>query len=121
MTSSQFIGEPIDVVYDQPPALAKKPSCPNAFHWRNQTYPIVEIVSQWQDFERKDRMQQNMRPGHAAGARVRGSGGVGRFYFRVRTETGQVFELYYDRAPKNAADRTGAWFLYRELNEEEPL
>jgi hypothetical protein len=40
---------------------------------------------------------------------------VGRFYFRVRSETGQVFDLYYDRAIKDADDRLGHWFLYREV------
>jgi hypothetical protein len=24
--------------------------------------------------------------------------------------------LYYDRAPKKAGDRKGAWFLYREMS-----
>jgi len=31
----------------------------------------------------------------------------------------QVFDLYYDRAPKNADSRKGAWFLYREMVEIE--
>jgi hypothetical protein len=33
----------------------------------------------------------------------------------VRVETGQVFDLYYDRAMKNIDDHKGQWFLYREL------
>jgi hypothetical protein len=37
----------------------------------------------------------------------------------VRTHTGQVFDLYYDRAPKNADDRRGGWFLYREMAQSE--
>jgi len=117
MTSSQFIGEPIGVVYDQPPALAKKPSCPDSFVWRNEVFRVVEILSQWRDFDRRGRMDHNMRPSRVSSARARGSWGVGRYYFRVRTETRRVFELYYDRAPKNAGDRIGAWFLYRELGD----
>jgi hypothetical protein len=117
MTSSQFIGEPIDVVYDTPPALTKKPPCPDGFTWRNETFRIAELLSQWQDFERRGRMGRNMRPGNAKAARLRGSWGVGRLYFRVRTEDERIFELYYDRAPKSANERSGAWFLYRELNE----
>lgn len=61
-------------------------------------------------------MAVNMRPEHAAVASRRGSWGVGRFYYRVRTDTGRVFDLYYDRAPKSADDRKGAWFLYREMS-----
>jgi hypothetical protein len=37
----------------------------------------------------------------------------------VRVDTGQIFDLYYDRAPKNADDRKGAWFLYREMSVSE--
>jgi len=64
-------------------------------------------------------MAHNMRAEHAATAEVRGSWGVGRHYFRVRTFAGRIFDLYYDRAPKNADNRKGAWFLYREMTEIE--
>jgi hypothetical protein len=33
----------------------------------------------------------------------------------VRTGEGRVFELYYDRAPKDADDRHGHWVLYVEI------
>ena len=52
---------------------------------------------------------------------------MGRFYFRVRAvspETissgGQIFELYYDRAPQDADHRKGGWFLVSELREQAP-
>ena len=61
-------------------------------------------------------MARNMQPQHAAVASGRGSWGVGRDYFRVRVESGQVFDIYYDRAPKGAEARKGAWFLYREVS-----
>ena len=57
-------------------------------------------------------------PAHAAVAAERGSLNVGRFFFRVRVETGQLFDLYYDRAMKNVDERKGQWFVYRELVEE---
>ncbi len=53
-------------------------------------------------------------------ARRRGSWGVGRFYFRLETEGGRVFDLYYDRAPKDAGDRRGQWVLWRELERKHP-
>jgi hypothetical protein len=62
-----------------------------------------------------------MRPAHATAAAVRGSLGVGRFYLRVRVDTGQVFDLYYDRLIKDVDDRLGHWFLYRELSENSIL
>lgn len=110
-----FIGEPIEVEFDSPLMLDKKPVCPSHFIWRGKLYHVVEVLGEWVDFHRKGRMTRNMRPAHASTAERRGSWGVGRYYFRVCIEGGQIFELYYDRAPKNAVHRKGAWFLYREL------
>jgi hypothetical protein len=113
----RFIGEPIEVEFDEPPALEKKPGCPDAVVWNGETLSVVERISEWSDFARRGRFARNMQPEHAAVAARRGSWGVGRFYFRVRLENDRIFELYYDRAPKDAAHRKGAWFLRTELAE----
>ncbi len=52
---------------------------------------------------------------HLARASNVGSWGVGRHYRRVRTDSGRIFELYYDRAPRGSSDRKGAWYLFQEL------
>jgi len=111
----RFIDEPIEVIFDQPPPLEKKPPCPNGFIWQGATYRIVEPLAEWHDYRRRGRMASNMRPVHAEAASQHGSWGVGRFYFRVRVESGQIFELYYDRAPKGSKQRKGAWFLQSEM------
>ena len=111
----RFIGEPIEAHFDQPPALEKKPGCPEAFVWRETRYQVVEMLSEWHDYRRRGRMAINMRPDHAAHATRRGSWGVGRDYFRVRVAGGRLFELYYDRAPRDSDRRKGGWFLFREL------
>ena len=113
----RFIGEPIEAQFDQPPTLEKKPGCPDQFVWQGETYRVTEKLSEWHDYGRRGRMAVNMRPAHAVAASRRGSWGVGRDYYRVRTDSGQVFDLYYDRAPKKTDDRKGAWFLYREMSE----
>jgi hypothetical protein len=112
-----FIGEAIEIHFDKPPVRQKTPSCPDGFSWQGHAYRVTEKISEWHDFTRRGRMARNMRPAHAAHAEERGSLGVGRFYFRVRTETNQVFDLYYDRLIKDVDDRLGHWFLYRELAE----
>ena len=112
-----FIGAPITVEFDQPPLLEKKPGCPDAFVWRGTRYVIAELLSEWHDYRRRGRMAVNMRPHRAARAAIRGSWGVGRDYFRVRVEGGQIFDLYYDRAPRGVDQRKGDWFLLRELEE----
>jgi hypothetical protein len=111
----RFIGEAIEAQFDSPPALEKKPGCPQAFIWRDTTYRIVEKLAEWHDYARKGRMASNMRPDHAEVASHRGSWGVGRDYFRVKVEGGRLFELYFDRAPKGSKVRKGQWFLVAEL------
>ena len=114
----QFIGQKIRVEFEKQPTLEKKPTVPTWFLWEGQTYQVESVLSEWQDFQRRGRMARNMRPENAVKARRRGSWGVGRFYFRVHTTCGRIFDLYYDRAPKNAQDRKGSWFLDREMGLE---
>jgi len=112
---SRFIDEPIEVHFDRPPVFEKRPPCPDGFIWREMAYRVVAVLSEWRDYRRRGRMAANMRPEHAELAAVRGSWGVGRFYFRVRTDAGPILDLYYDRAPKGSTSRKGAWFVFREV------
>jgi hypothetical protein len=111
-----FIGKQIEVQFDNPPLFSKKPDCPDNFIWKERTFQITEILAEWQDFSRSGDMAHNMRPANMSKAIKQGSWGVGRFYFRVQTKDGKIFDLYYDRAPKDVDDRSGAWFLYREMD-----
>jgi hypothetical protein len=113
-----FLDQPIEVLFDTPPAREKTPDCPNGFIWEDKTYRVLEMISAWSDFKRRGKMARNMRPEHAAVAASRGSLNVGRFYFRIRVDTNQIFDIYYDRAMKNIDERKGEWFIYRELEEE---
>jgi len=109
-----FLDEPIEAVYTQPPVLEKEPDCPDGFTWKGIEFQVVELLAEWRDNRRRGRMARNMSLEHAERAMVKGSWGVGRFFFRVRVNTGQVFEIYYDRAPLSADDRKGHWFIYLE-------
>jgi len=40
---------------------------------------------------------------------------VGRFYFQVKVDSGQIFEAYYDCFMKSAGKRKGESFLYQDL------
>lgn len=115
LVESRFISEPITAEFDEPPLLEKKPGCPDRFVWDDTRFAIVEMLAEWHDYERRGRMAQNMQPAHVRRARQSGSWGVGRDFYRVRTDSGRVFEIYYTRAPKDADRRGGSWVLYREL------
>lgn len=113
----KFISEPIEVQHDQAPALEKMPGPPDRFRWREQEFAVREVLMEWHDYQRRGRMARNMQPQHAEAASRRGSWGVGQNYYRVRTGDDRFFDLYYDRAPKDADRRKGGWFLYQELSE----
>ena len=119
LNEPRFIGQPIEVDFDHKPLLEKKPGCPDRFLWQGKTFEITAKLSEWHDYRRRCRMARNMQPAHAAVAEQRGSWGVGRDYFRVHTSANRIFELYYDRSPKDVDRRKGAWFLFRELPLEE--
>lgn len=110
-----FFSEPIQAVFILTPLLEKKPGCPDGFIWREHSYQIMETLAEWHNYQRRGRMASNMTPEHAAVASSRGSWGVGQDYFRVRVDTGQIFDIYYDRAPQDARRRKGGWYLDREL------
>jgi hypothetical protein len=114
MQPLRFIGEPLQVEYDEPPLWEKSPPCPDRMIWHGETLRIAELLAAWVDFQRRGRMARNMQPQHAAVASHRGSLGVGRFYYRVRLDDSRIFEFYYDRAPKDAGDRKGSWTLVAE-------
>lgn len=111
---AQFIDEPIQVEFDTPPVREKSPSCPQRFTWRGQLFTISHVHEEWVDYARRGRMARNMAPAHLASAARTGSWGVGRFCFRVTVNTGQIFEIYYDRAPQDVDNRMGGWFLKGE-------
>ena len=85
----QFISEEVDVLFDKPQLLEKKPPCPNEFIWRGESYRILELLSEWKDYSRRGRMAHSMRPENIKKALRRGSVGVGRFHFRVKIEMGE--------------------------------
>jgi hypothetical protein len=110
-----FISEEVEAIFERKPALEKKPGCPDAFRWKGSLHQVVELLAEWHDYQRRGRMNRNMRPTHAETAQRRGSWGVGQDYYRVRTDGGQVFDLYYDRAPVDADRGKGGWYLFQEL------
>ena len=111
----RFIGESVEVHFNQPPALEKKPGPPDSFTWRGETFVITEIISEWHDYARHGRMARNMSAEHSQRAGQRGSWGVGQDYYRIQTSNGRIFDMYYDRAPKSVDRRKGEWFLDREV------
>jgi hypothetical protein len=121
MRSVRFISEPVEVYFEQAPVFEKIPDCPSGFVWRGERYQIMQTLAEWRDYTRRGRAARNMRPTHAETAQRRGSWGVGQYYFRILTDQNRIFDLYYDRAPKDADHRKGSWFLYQELASDQEI
>ena len=111
-SNSQFIDEAIIVSFDEEQLRLKSPSCPNGFTWRGVDYRISRSLEEWCDFKRRGRYARNMSAPHAAAAARAGSWGVGRFYFKVQVASGEIFVIYYDRAPEDVDNRMGGWFVF---------
>jgi hypothetical protein len=113
-----FFDQPIEPIFNDAPVRQKTPGCPDGFSWAGNIFRVVEKLSEWTDFNRRGRANRNMSPKHAQTAAGRGSLGVGRFYFRVKVDTGRIFDIYYDRLIQDADRRKGQWFVYREVEEK---
>ena len=101
-----------------PRYLQKNRNVPIHYFWRDRSYRVKEIISEWHDFSRKGKYSRNMKDAHLERANIKGSLGVGRFYFRVRTDENRIFEIYYDRSIKNTFETSGFWVLFQELDSE---
>ncbi len=112
----EFYAEEIEVRFEKEPTLEKKPGLPAAFTWRGQEYVIVELLGEWHDYRKRgtsEAFYEKERGSYwVTKTQRQGSWGVGRDYYRVRTESGEVFDIYYDRAPKGQS-RKGQWILSR--------
>lgn len=118
---ARFIGAPVEVIYDRPPALEKRPGPPDGFVWEGRMYRVVAVLQEWHDYHLRGKSLafyvKERGSYRAKAAERRGTWGVGRDYYRVRTAEGEVFDLYYDRAPQGPGERKGEWFLWRQILE----
>jgi hypothetical protein len=114
----EFYADEIEVRFEETPIVAKRPGPPAAFTWRDQEYVIVELLKEWHDYRKRGKTKTFYEKERGSywvkSGQRRGSWGVGRDYYRVRTASGEIFDIYYDRAPKGR-DRGGQWILSRRM------
>ena len=93
---SRFIGQKISVTTD---GTIKEPQ---SFTWKSKDYEVAEILLSWMDW------------GFPQGSTQRDwKSRRHRNYYRVRTESGQVFEIYHDRGPTGLVDD---WYIFQQLS-----
>ena len=113
--NSRYIVQEILVGFDLEPLVIKSPICPSYFEWKDKKYVITRVLLEWKDFSRRGKVARNIRSAHIVRASVYGSKGVGKFYFRILTQSDQIFDIYYDRASKDSVDYLGRWIIFREI------
>ena len=93
---SEFVGEAIHV--------DKQGAEPVSFRWRGRQYRIRRVRQSWFDVG-FGRAASGIRKGWWQRRR--------RTFYRVETQDGQLFEIYWDRGSERKD-----WVLYRRLGEE---
>lgn len=95
----QLVSEPIQATSQaiEPAALARgEPSLPREFRWRDRTFAVTEVLGKW----------KTTGPCRSGGNEKY----VRKHWWKIRTDSGEVMKLYFDRQPKNPSDMK--WFLY---------
>ncbi|HEX9750928.1 MAG TPA: DUF6504 family protein [candidate division Zixibacteria bacterium] len=96
---TKFVGERITVT-----TQGEIPA-PVTFRWNKSVFTVAEIIVSWFDW------------GFPAGAMQRDwKTRRHRRYYRVRTDSGDIFEIYFDRKTPSG---TGEWYLYQKLDGDE--
>lgn len=107
-----YIGEAVRVESgERLPLKVAEP--PTAFWWRERRYRVIELVRQWTTSPTRRSTDRDGRAPYSVRSGARSSWGVGRTYFRLRTDEG-TFDLYYDRRPEKS--RLGGWHLWRRVD-----
>jgi hypothetical protein len=117
--TADLYSEPIEVDFKREPLLEKKPGIPTSFSWRERVYLITGLIKEWHDYRLRKKMHKfySGRRGNAPSMKpgMRGSWGVGRDYYRVQTDSGETFDIYYDRKPRGQKIK-GEWVLLKKVH-----
>jgi len=100
--SEKFISEAIRPVPDSVDLASTpigEPPLPRRFFWRETEYAVDEILDSHKEVGR-DRT-------HGSTDKY-----VRKHWFRVRTTSGHVMNLYFERQAKSKAQRMTRWWLY---------
>src|SRR3990170_3088158 len=75
---------------------------PKAFTLRGHRHAVVEVVSTWHEESFGGGYRRDAWLGHQ------------RVFYRVRTETGELFDIYFDVGERQRRGR-GRWVMHRRL------
>ncbi len=94
----RFFGQLITVERDP------RSRAPTAFAFRDEKHTVAQVLTSWQDhgFPNDGRRHTWRQRRH-------------RSYYRVRTDEGRDFEIYYDRGVSMDSPKYMRWYVSEEL------
>lgn len=104
--SERFIGEsfkPVAGTFDTDRMARGEPGLPARFVWRNVEYGIAQVIDYWKD----------TGPCKGGGEEKY----VRKHWFKVRTTSGEVMKIYFERKPMTKSQRKIRWWLYSIVRE----
>ncbi len=104
--NEEFIAEPIAPLgrsFAVTPMARGEPGLPARFRWRDREYRIESILDQWKD----------------SGPCTHGSQEryLRKHWYKVKTETGEVMTLYFERQARSRRQLLQRWWLYATQGE----
>ena len=106
--AERFVSEPIHPVIealDLDNTPVGEPPLPKRFLWRDKEYTVDEVLAKWKETGRDathGSKEQYLR----------------KHWFRVRTTSGHVMTIYFERQPRSRAQRAARWWLFTLANED---
>ncbi len=95
-----FISEPVKPLessFDTAGMARGEPGLPHKFRWRKKEYVVAEVL---------DQGRQHGSCAHGSGERY-----VRRHTYRVRTEDGTLFKIYFQRSFGRARPQARRWWI----------
>jgi phosphoribosylglycinamide formyltransferase-1 len=97
----KFISEsikPVAGTFDTDGMSRGEPGLPDRFLWRKAEYKIAQVIDRWKD----------------TGPCKSGSKEkyVRKHWFKIRTTSGEVMKIYFERKPLPKSQRKMRWWLY---------
>jgi phosphoribosylglycinamide formyltransferase-1 len=81
-----------------------EPGLPRDFTWRNQQYHVDQVLEQW---------KESAPCTHGSGERY-----LRKHWYLVRTTTGQVMKIYFERQARSKRQARSRWWLYTVCADE---
>ena len=96
--------KPVAETMDTGRMAAGEPGLPRCFVWGKRTIEIVEVVRDWRETSRCD---------HGSAEHY-----VRKHWYEVRTTTGAIMKIYFERQPRGKSQNKKRWWLFSSTEGE---